>query len=73
MKTIKIEIHENDTINTGTYCIWYKQGKELKKLILSENKTDSLLNMRQKEQFFIGKYKFNVSFYDLKQHDPGLI
>ena len=57
----KIEIHDNNTNETGTYSIWFKDDeKVLHRVILSENETDSLLNMRQKESFFMGKWKFQI-------------
>lgn len=61
-----IEIHENDTINSGYYKIWYKENGILKSRILDENHTNSLLNMRQKESFFEGKFRFKISEYDFK-------
>jgi hypothetical protein len=63
----KIEIHDNNTNETGTYKVWYFDNKQIKSRILSENYVNALLEMRQKEQFFMGKYKFKVlSEYDFK-------
>lgn len=65
----KIEIHESNTQETGTYTVWYKDRLDntLTKTI-SENELDSLLTMRQKEDFFMGKFKFTIeSEYDFKK------
>lgn len=66
----KIDIRDNNTNETGTYKVWYCNpilgGKCVK--VLSEQQVNSLLNMRQKEAFFIGKHVFTVeSEYDFKQ------
>lgn len=61
----KIEIHNNDTNESGTYDVWYKVNGELHRRTLSENYVNALLNMRQKENFFMGKWKFKIeSEYD---------
>lgn len=62
----KIEIHDNNTNETGTYSVWYKdENGVMHRRILSENYVNSLLDMRQKERFFMGEYKFKVhSEYD---------
>jgi len=79
MKT-KIEIHDEDFNTTGEYRVWYKdeQGKKAVRR-LSDNYVNALLDMRQKEDFFMGKYRFKVkSEYDFKtivlqgQKVPGL-
>lgn len=66
----KIEIYDNKTNETGTYKVWYYNpvlgGKCVK--ILGEGQVDSLLEMRQKERFFMGQYKFTIkSEYDFKK------
>lgn len=56
----KIDIRDNNTQETGTYKVYYKDT--------TENAVDSLLNMRQKESFFMGKYTFTIeSEYDFKK------
>lgn len=63
-----IEIHENNTNETGTYKVWFKTGKGQECRRCSEAFVNSLLDMRQKEDFFIGKYKFKISStYDIEQ------
>jgi len=64
----KIEIHNNDTNESGMYDVWYYDlSGERQKRRLSENYVNSLLEMRQKEDFFMGKWKFKVkSEYDFK-------
>jgi len=59
-----IEIHEHDTTNTGVYKVFYKDNGIEKSCLLSEQYVNSLLSMRQKEDFFMGKYKFGI-----KEHD----
>ena len=59
-----IEIHENDTDNTGVYKVWYKENGQQKACLLSEQYVNSLLSMRQKESFFMGEYKFGISETD---------
>lgn len=62
-----IEIVDNNTIETGTYHIWYRDAENKKqKRELDENHVNALLDMRQKEQFFMGKYKFKIGLYDFK-------
>jgi hypothetical protein len=61
-----IEIHENNTA-PGTHSIWLKHNKELRSIILSDSETNSLLNMGQKEDFFMGKWKFKIAEYDFKK------
>ncbi len=65
MKTT-IEIHDNNTNETGTYKIWYWDNNKRCQRILDENHTNALLNMRQKEDFFMGKFKFKINEYDFK-------
>ena len=60
----EIEIHENDTANTGVYKIWYKENDVKKCCLLSEQYTNSLLSMEQKEKFFMGEFKFIINEYD---------
>jgi hypothetical protein len=63
----KIEIHNNSTSESGTYDIWYKdQNGETLKRILSENYVNALLDMRQKEKFLVGQYRFKINSYDFK-------
>jgi hypothetical protein len=64
----QIEIHDNNTNETGTYSVWYKdETGEQHRRILSENYVNALLDMRQKESFFMGKYRFKIhSEYDFK-------
>ena len=62
-----IEIHDHNTIEQGTYRIWYKENGETKIRLLSESLTNSLLNMEQKHNFFMGQYRFKIeSEYDFK-------
>ena len=62
-----IEIHDNNTNETGTYSVWYKDAANvMQRRILSENYVNALLDMRQKQMFFIGKNKFKVNEYDFK-------
>lgn len=64
-----IEIHDNDTNETGSYKVFYtSQSGHKRAAILSEDQVNSLLNMRQKELFLIGKFRFKVdSEYDFKK------
>lgn len=67
-----IEIH-SDTQNTGYLSVWFKHNGETNRRICSEAYVNSLLNMRQKEDFFMGKYKFKISepeFTSLTNADP---
>lgn len=68
MKT-RIEINDNNTQETGTYKVYYKDlSNRTQMKILSEQVVDSLLNMRQKEAFFMGKFKFTIeSEFDFKK------
>ena len=62
-----IEIHDNNTNETGTHKIWIKHNGITQVITTSEALTNSLLNMEQKHQFFMGKYKFEIeSPYDQK-------
>lgn len=62
-----IEIHNENTNETGTYKIWIKHNGTTQVIRASEAFTNSLLNMRQKEDFFMGKYRFKItSPYDQK-------
>ena len=61
-----IEIHNNDTVNTGEYDVWYKVGNKKYKRRLSENYVNALLEMEQKEKFFMGQYRFKINEYDFK-------
>jgi hypothetical protein len=68
-----IEIHNDDTVNTGYYSIWFKANGQMNKRKCSEAFTNSLLNMRQKEDFFMGKYRFQImdsDFKELTESDP---
>lgn len=60
----QIEIHDNNTNETGTYFVWYKQNGEDHRRVLTENYVNALLNMRQKEAFFMGKFRFKIGEYD---------
>ncbi len=66
MKNV-IEIHDTDTANMGYYSVWYKKDGELHKRLCSETLVNSWLNMRQKEDFFMGKYKFKILDYDFME------
>jgi len=75
-----IEIHDNNTNETGTYKVWYKDNGKKSVRVLSENHVNSLLEIGQKEDFFMGKYRFKVkSEYDFRQivlngiNQPGLV
>lgn len=65
----QIEIHNENHNETGTYSVWYKDinGKKCVRL-LSDNYINALLDMSQKEDFFLGgKFRFRVkSEYDFK-------
>jgi hypothetical protein len=63
-----IEIHDNNTNETGTYSVWYRNEQDiLHRRLIDENHVNALLDMRQKEDFFMGKYRFKVSSeYDFK-------
>lgn len=61
-----IEIHNENTNETGTYKVWYKIGKAAHCRTLSENYVNALLSMEQKEAFFMGKTRFKVGEYDFK-------
>lgn len=65
----RIEINDNNTEHTGTYKVYYRDlSNKLQMKILSEQKVNSLLNMRQKEDFFMGKLKFTIeSDFDFKK------
>lgn len=60
----KIEIHDNNTNETDTYKVWYKDNGINKVRTLGGNYVNALLDMRQKEAFFMGKYKFKINEYD---------
>jgi len=63
-----IEIHDNNTNETGTYKIWFTYGGKKETRICSETFANSLLNMRQKEDFFMGKFRFKIdSVYDIEK------
>lgn len=64
-----IEIHDNDTNQTGRYKVYYtSQSGHKRAAILSEEQVNSLLNMRQKQMFFLGKFRFKIdSEYDFKK------
>ena len=59
-----IEIHDNNTNETGFYSVWYRHNGATHSMKLPESYVNALLNMRQKEQFFMGKYKFKIGEYD---------
>lgn len=56
-----IEIHDNSAYETGYYKVYFKTGKGNEFRRCSEAFVNSLLNMRQKEDFFMGKYKFKIT------------
>lgn len=65
---MNITIHDNDTNETGTYKVWFKYKEKDCVAILSEQEANSLLNMRQKEDFFMGQSSFRItSDYDIQQ------
>jgi hypothetical protein len=59
-----IDIHDH---SIGTFSIWFKHNGGTHCIVMSESETDSLLTLRQKENFFIGKRKFKISQYDFKK------
>jgi hypothetical protein len=61
-----IEIHDHNTHEQGTYKVWYKENGETKQRLLSENYVNALLDMRQKEKFFMGVYRFKINEYDFR-------
>lgn len=65
----RIEINDNNTDETGTYKVYYRDlSNKIQVKILSEEKVNSLLNMRQKEDFFMGKHKYTIeSGFDFKK------
>lgn len=72
MKTI-IEIHEHNTIATGYYKVWFDYNGKTHTRLCSEALVNSFLNMRQKENFFMGVYRFGIKEYDfmmLANSDP---
>lgn len=69
----QIEINDSDTNVTGSYKVYYKDLDNKSKVkILSETIVNSLLNMRQKEDFFMGKFRFKINEYDFKKTFLGL-
>ena len=62
----KIEICDNNTNETGTYKVWYSDQKKMKFRLLDENHTNALLDMQQKEKFFMGQSIFYISKYDFE-------
>ena len=48
-------------MNIFARLVYYKLNGISCKRKMDSNTIDSLLNMRQKENFFIGKYKFNIT------------
>jgi len=57
----KIIIYDNNTSVTGTYKVWYKDAAgNTQAKVISEEKINSLLNIRQKERFFMGQCKFKI-------------
>lgn len=43
-----------------TKAIEFRYNKEMKRVILSESEADALLSMRQKEDYFMGKFRFKI-------------
>lgn len=71
--TKQIEIHEHNTANTGVYKVWgIHNGKNVCRLV-SEAHVNSLLNMRQKEAFFMGKWKFKIPQCDFDRLFDGYL
>lgn len=66
MKKILIDINDNNTNISGTYKVWYTKDKKKQFKLLSEDQTNALLEMNQKEDFFMGKHKFKVSLFDFE-------
>lgn len=65
---MRIEIYDNNTNETGTYKVWFSSNGKKHGVILSESDTNALLDMRQKEKFFMGQYKFTItSEFDIKR------
>lgn len=65
----QIEIHNENNNETGAYKVWYKDLNGNNRFrILSDNYVNALLEMGQKEDFYLGhKFKFKVkSEYDFK-------
>jgi hypothetical protein len=62
-----IEIHNHNVNEAGTYEVWYKVGKDTRKRILSEAYVNSLLDMDQKEKFFMGVYRFKINEFDFTE------
>jgi hypothetical protein len=63
-----IEIHNENTNETGTYKVWYKDiaGNKCMRVI-SESLVTSMLEMNQKEKFFMGQFRFRIkSEYDFR-------
>ena len=63
MKTI-IEIHEHNTIESGYYKVWFDYEGKTNTRLCSEALVNSFLSMRQKEDFFMGVYRFGIKEYD---------
>jgi hypothetical protein len=65
-----IKIHDNNTQETGTYTVWLMNPKPFGDLWIkrecSEAFVNGMLNMRQKEDFFMGKHIFNVDDSDMQ-------
>lgn len=61
---MKIEIHNNDTVNTGEYKIWFTQDNGIQNCCnASENFVSDILTKEQNEQFFMGKFIFELNDY----------
>lgn len=65
----KIEVYENNTNESGTYQVWYKdQFNNSKSKVITESELNALLNMGQKSDLFMGRWKFTIdSEYDFKK------
>lgn len=61
----KIEIHSGNESNlSDSYIVWYKVNGLYQCKTMDANQVDDLFDsLRQKEQFFMGKFKFKISEY----------
>jgi hypothetical protein len=65
---MKITIRDNDTNETGTYKIWFTMNKKEQAVVMSEGEINALLDMRQKERFFMGHSSFILkSSFDIQR------
>jgi hypothetical protein len=60
-----IEIHNENTNETGYLVIYYTANGKRQKRMATECFVNSILDLGQKEDFFMGKYRFKIkSDYD---------